>query len=175
MAIDEPTGPLYQGSQISAPVARNIMEATLRYLHIEKQNETGETYTTKEVIGVRNLPLAEAEEKIKAEGYSTVVKGDGDKVLEQMPAPGGLLQEGGTVILYTENSEIENVTVPDLTGLNAQTAKARLEEIGLNIEILGASLYDGSHSPAYKQEPVAGESVKPATTVRVEFRFMEGD
>lgn len=175
VAIDEPTGPLYQGSQISAPVARNIMEATLRYLHIEKQTADGQTYTTKEVIGVRNLSVAEAEEKIKAEGYAVVVKGDGDKVLEQMPAPGGLLQEGGTVILYTENSEIENVVVPDLTGLNAQTAKTRLEEIGLNIEILGASLYDGSHSPAYKQEPEAGATVKPATTVRVEFRFMEGD
>lgn len=175
VAIDEPTGALHQGSQISAPVARNIMEASLRYLHIEKQTKDGQTYTTKEVIGVRNLSLSEAEEKIKAEGYAVVVKGDGDKVLEQMPAPGGLLQEGGTVILYTQNSEVENVVVPDLTGLNAQTAKTRLEELGLNIEILGASLYDGSNSPAYKQDPAAGTSVKPATTVRVEFMFMEGD
>ena len=114
-------------------------------------------------------------EKIKNEGYLVKVKGDGDTVLEQMPAPGGLLQEGGTVILYTSNSEVENVTVPDLTGLNAQTAKKRLEELGLNIEVLGASLYDGSHSPAYKQDPAAGTSVKPATTVRVEFMYMEGD
>lgn len=175
VAIDEPTGGLYQGSQISAPVARNIMEATLRYLHIEKQTDDGETYTSKEVIGVRNLSLSEAEEKIKAEGYAVKVKGDGDTVLEQMPAPGGLLQEGGTVILYTENAEVENVTVPDLTGLNAQTAKKRLEDLGLNIEILGASLYDGSDSPAYRQEPAAGTTVKPATTVRVEFRYMAGD
>ena len=175
VAIDEPTGALYQGSQISAPVARNIMESTLRYLHIEKQDAEGDKYTSKEVIGVRNLPLAEAEEKIKNEGYLVKVKGDGDTVLEQMPAPGGLLQEGGTVILYTSNSEVENVTVPDLTGLNAQTAKKRLEELGLNIEVLGASLYDGSHSPAYKQDPAASTSVKPATTVRVEFMYMEGD
>lgn len=175
VAIDEPTGALYQGSQIAAPVARNIMESALRYLHIEKQNSDGNEYVSKEVIGVRNLSLTEAEEKIKNEGYQVKVKGNGDTVLEQMPAPGGLLQEGGTVILYTENSEVENVVVPDLTGLNVQTAKKRLEDLGLNIEVLGASLNDTSHSPAYKQEPAAGTSVKPATTVRVEFMYMEGD
>lgn len=175
VAIDEPTGALYQGSQIAAPVARNIMEASLRYLHIPKQTEDGKELLSKEVTGVRNLTLAEAEKRLRDEGFEVKVKGDGDKVLEQMPAPGGLLASGGTVILYTENAKVENVYVPDLTGLSPQTAKQRLEEIGLNIEILGASLYDGSNSPAFRQEPQAGETVKPATTVRVEFRYMDGD
>ncbi len=175
VAIDEPTGGLYQGSQISAPVARNIMEATLSYLHIEKQTVTGQEYKSKEVIGVRNLPVAEAEEKIKNEGYAVKVYGEGEVVKAQMPAPGGMLQEGGTVILYTEDTEIENVTVPDLTGLNAQQAKKQLESLGLNIEILGSSIYDTSNSPAHRQDPAAGASVKPATTVRVEFMYMDGD
>ena len=175
VAIDEPTGGLYQGSQISAPVARNIMEATLSYLHIEKQNADGENYIEKEVIGVRNLSVAEATEKLKSEGYEVKVKGGGEIVKEQMPAPGGMLQEGGTVILYTDDTEVENVVVPDLRGLNAQQAKTQLEALGLNIEILGSSLYDGSNSPAHRQDPAPGTTVKPATTVRVEFMYMDGD
>lgn len=175
VAIDEPTGGLYQGSQISAPVARNIMEATLSYLHIEKQTDGTTSYNTKEVIGVRNLPVKEAEEKIKNAGYAVKISGDGDVVCEQMPAPGGLLMEGGTVILYTDDTEVENVIVPNLTGLTAQQAKNQLESIGLNIEILGSSIYDTSNSPAHRQDPAAGTSVKPATTVRVEFMYMDGD
>ena len=64
--------------------------------------------------------------------------------------------------------------MPDVTGMRLSDAKKAILDAGLNIEILGAS--DDSHkSPAKKQDPVAGTQVNPATTVRVEFVYMDGD
>ena len=53
-------------------------------------------------------------------------------------------------------------------------ATQAIESVGLNIEVLGGA-DDSGKSPASKQDPPAGTEVNPATTVRVEFIYMDGD
>lgn len=176
VAIDEPTGGLYQGSQIAAPVVRNILEDTLRYLGLEKQFSAEELEAIQSnVPEVRNLSIADAKQQLVNEGFAVKVVGSNDMVFEQLPKPGATLSKGSTVILYTDETEVSKVVVPDLTGMTAQQAKQTLTDLGLNIEILGAQLEDGSTSPAQRQDPAAGTEVNPATTVRVEFTYMDGD
>lgn len=175
VAIDEPTGDLYQGSQISAPVVRNILEDTLRYMGYEKKLEGNELAVMQSnVPEVRGFAVSDAKKTLSDAGFDVKIVGEGENTEQQLPKPGASLAKGSTVILYTENTDIAKVSVPDVTGMRLSDAKKAILDAGLNIEILGAS--DDSHkSPAKKQDPVAGTQVNPATTVRVEFVYMDGD
>lgn len=175
VAIDEPTGDLYQGSQIAAPVVRNILEDTLRYLGYEKKLEGDELKAMQSNVSeIRGLALSEAKKQLAAGGFAIEVVGDGDSAMQQLPKPGASLAKGSTVIIYTHESEIPKVMVPDVTGMNVSDARAAIKGAGLNIEVIGAS-DEASQSPASKQDPPAGSEVNPASTVRVEFVFMDGD
>lgn len=175
VAIDEPTGSMYQGSQIAAPVVRNILEDTLRYLGVEKQLQGDELVAMQSnVPEVRGLALADGKKQITDEGFAVKVVGEGDTVQQQLPKPGASLSKGSTVILYTDTTEVAKVKVPDVTGMSMPQARTAIESAGLNIEILGGADESGK-SPASKQDPPAGSEVSPATTVRVEFVFMDGD
>ncbi len=175
VAIDEPTGDLYQGSQIAAPVVRNILEDTLRYLGYEKKLEGDDLKAMQSnVPEIRGLALAEAKKQLAASGFAVEVIGDGENAMQQLPKPGASLAKGSTVIIYTHESEISKVMVPDVTGMNVADARAAIKGAGLNIEVIGAS-DEASKSPASKQDPPAGSEVNPASTVRVEFVFMDGD
>ena len=175
VAIDEPTGSMYQGSQIAAPVVRNILEDTLRYMGVEKQLEGDElTAMQSNVPEVRGLALADAKQQLTDAGFAVKVVGEGEEVQQQLPKPGASLSKGSTVILYTDTTEVAKVKVPDVTGMSLSQATKAIESAGLNIEVLGGA-DDSGKSPASKQDPPAGTEVNPATTVRVEFVFMDGD
>ncbi len=172
VAIDEPTGDLYQGSQIAAPVARNILEDTLGYLGVEKHFDADEDTSQVIVPEVRNLNTTEAAKAVAELGFGYQIIGDAETVDEQLPKPGASLAKGSTVLLYTTGSEIQQVTVPDFTGQTLADVRAQMQDSGLNLEIIGAT--DDS-CVVQKQAPAGGTSVNPATTVRVEFVYMGGD
>lgn len=175
VAIDEPTGDLYQGSQIAAPVVRNILEDTLRYMGVEKTLDGDELVAMQSnVPEIRGFGVSEATKQLKDEGFGVRVVGEGETVQQQLPKPGASLAKGSTVIIYTEDSEIAKVIVPNVVDMRLSDARIILEEAGLNMEVLGAA-EDSPSSPASKQDPPAGTEVNPATTVRVEFVYMDGD
>lgn len=175
VAIDEPTGDLYQGSQIAAPVVRNILEDTLRYMGIEKTLEGDElTAMQSNVPEIRGYSVEEAKKQLEAEGFAVKTVGEGETVQQQLPKPGATLAKGSDVIIYTEEGEVAKVKVPDVTGMRLSDAKLAIHNAGLNIEVLGAT-EDSPTSPATKQDPPAGTEVTPATTVRIEFVYMDGD
>ncbi len=172
VAIDEPTGDLYQGSQIAAPVVRNILEDTLGYLGVEKHFDASEDLSQQIVPEVRNFDVKKAAESVAALGFGYQVIGDAETVEEQLPKPGASLAKGSTILLYTTGNTIEQVQLPDFKGQTLADVRAQLKELGLNLEILGAT--DDS-CVVQKQEPAGGMMVNPATTVRVEFIYMAGD
>lgn len=175
VAIDEPTGGLFQGSQIAAPVVRNILEDTLRYMGIEKQLDgEGDVSMESSVPEVRGLALSDAQSQLTDAGFAVQVVGESDTVQQQLPKPGASLAKGSTVILYMDTTEVATVMVPDVTGMSLSQATQTLESAGLNIEVLGGA-DDSGNTPASKQDPPAGTEVNPATTVRVEFIYMDGD
>ncbi len=175
VAIDEPTGDLYQGSQIAAPVVRNILEDTLRYMGYEKTLTGNElAIMQSNVPEVRGLELNEAKNQLAANGFAIKVVGDGETAVQQLPKPGATLAKGSTVIIYTTEDEIAQISVPDVAGMSAADARKTILDAGLNIEIIGAAA-ESESSPASKQDPPAGTKVNPASTVRVEFIYMDGD
>ena len=166
---------MFQGSQIAAPVVRNILEQTLRYMGIEKQLDgEGDVSMESSVPEVRGLALSDAQSQLTDEGFAVQVVGESDTVQQQLPKPGASLSKGSAVILYTDTTEVATVTVPDVTGMSLSQATQALESAGLNIEVLGGA-DDSGNTPASKQGPPAGTEVNPATTVRVEFIYMDGD
>lgn len=175
VAIDEPTGDLYQGSQIAAPVVRNILEDTLRYMGIEKKLDSDKaTKLQSNVPEIRGFSVDEAKKQLVNEGFSVRIIGEGDMAMQQLPKPGASLAKGSTVIIYTTEGEVEKVAVPDVVGMSLSDVRLALSNAGLNVEVLGAA-EDSSSSPANKQDPPAGSMVTPATTIRVEFIYLDGD
>ena len=88
-------------------------------------------------------------------------------VIKQVPEPGKTLPYGGTVILYTDESEANsNGTVPDVVGRSVSDANQLITNAGFNINIVG-SVPDGAEEIIVTQEPPAGSSAEIGSIVTV--------
>jgi len=174
--LDEPTGDLRQGGQIAAPVVRQILEDSLRYMGVEQQFTAEELAVIQVgVPEVRERGIGEAKHQLGESGFSVRVVGDGNTVIDQFPKPGASLEMGSTVFVYTEGAEASNIIVPDVLDMNVNEVRSILESRGLNLEIVGSTQDDMRNAPSLKQDPQPGTMVMPATTIRVEFTHLEVD
>ena len=176
--LDEPSIGSRFGGTIAAPVVGKIMQDILEYLGIEKQYTAEEIKALgKSVPELRSLTLSEAQAKAKEAKFNYKVSGSGEMVIDQLPKPGVTLAEGSTIILYTqEKNENSLVTVPDVTGKTAGEAKAVLQSLGLNYEVVGTGATDiNSGAIIEKQSPAPGEKAEPASVVGLEFRHLSED
>jgi stage V sporulation protein D (sporulation-specific penicillin-binding protein) len=169
--LDEPQINNKYGGSLAAPLAGSIIEETMDYLGIEKQ------YTESEIPDVpienpdvRDMDVDEAKTTLANLNMNVRVVGSGDTVVEQLPKPGIMLNENSMIILYTDDSEISNVTVPNVSGMSVSDARYTLMEYNLNFEIAGAGHSESSVAYAFKQSVEPGEKVSPGTVVGVEFR-----
>ena len=167
--LDEPKGDKYYGGIISAPVNSKIMADVLPYLGYEPQ------YTEEELKSVaRSVPsfigseISEAKSQINTLNLTYKIVGSGNTVVRQLPEAGSSIYSGGVVILYTEESGNQTVTVPNLTGLTATEANTAAASAGINIEFSGNTSTAGIKS--YKQSIEAGQQVAAGTIVTVYFR-----
>ena len=95
--------------------------------------------------------------------YSDTVKKD--LVTGQSPRA-GTTQEEGTEVLLTVSQGIEQVEVPDLSGMNANDARAALQRAGLKYEAGAAEHSDTvKENRVLRQSPAAGEKVEKGSTV----------
>ena len=175
--LDEPQTENKYGGTIAAPIAGEVIEDVLNYLGVEKQYTADEEPDVKiEVPDVRDKTVSDAKSTASENNLYVKVVGDGDTVVDQLPKPGIMLNEESTVILYTEEQEtIDEVTVPDLTGMSLSDAKYTLELRGLNFEVAGAGHSEVGGAYAVNQSVAAGEKVAPATVIGVEFRQVTSD
>lgn len=174
--MDEPQVAVKYGGTIAAPVVGSIIEETLEYMGIERQyteEEMKEMALT--VPEVRGIPIEEARNTVQGQRLNVTVKGNGQTVVDQLPKPGSSITANSTVILYTTEEEQGLVTVPNVTGLSIDEARARLQAAGLNFEVAGAGLATSADAYAAKQSIPAGEKIAPATIVGVEFRHKSSD
>lgn len=175
--LDEPQVANKYGGTLAAPLVGAILEESLSYMGVERQytpEEAQEVSVT--VPDLRELSITVAKENTGAKRLNIKVVGKGDTVLDQLPKPGMNIGENSTIIVYTEERDVnKKISVPDLTGLSVEAAKKRLSDSGLNFEIAGAGLSSSDGAYAVKQSIVAGTMVEPATVVSVEFRHSSSD
>ena len=115
------------------------------------------------------MDVSAARAALKEKSLSCRTQGDGETVSGQVPAAGAVIPGGSEVVLYLgTEAEQQIVTVPDVTGKDAESANRLLTEAGLYMKIIGATGSEGTIL-ATRQLPEAGENVKQGTVVEVEF------
>lgn len=172
--IDEPVGQ-YNGGQICTPVAAQVVEKTLEYMGVERQ------YTEEELeLLDTNAPnlvgnsVSDAEAMLEQEGFEVKVVGNGETVLNQVPAYNQSMPQNGIIVLYTDDAEERlTVTVPDLRQMSVSKANKYALSAGLNIKISGNALNTGE-LVSYDQSIDPGEEVEYGTTITVYFKSNTG-
>ena len=167
--LDEPKGSNYYGGVISAPVNSKIMSDVLPYLGYEPSYTEEELKKLAiEVPETVGSTLADAKGKITTAKLEYKVVGSGEEVVRQLPEAGSKVISGGVVILYTEESDSTNVTVPEFRGLTATEVNTAAGNAGVNVEFSGNITTSGLK--AYSQSIAAGTSVEAGSIITVYFR-----
>ena len=149
------------GSVTAAPFARDILQKSLAQMGVWPE---GEETVRSAVPDVRGMAVGSAAAALSRAGLRCVFDGDGETVLDQLPEPGGMMAEGGVVMLYTlaEEEPDARVEVPDVTGMNLADAAEALRCAMLQLRAEGEGI-------AVEQTPAAGELVAPTAIVTVRF------
>ncbi|MGM9935992.1 MAG: penicillin-binding transpeptidase domain-containing protein [Candidatus Ornithomonoglobus sp.] len=175
--LDEPQTENKYGGTIAAPVVGEVLAESLDYMGVSKQysdSETPDVYV--EVPELRGQTLSEAKASLEDKSLKYIVKGTGETVVDQLPAPDEQLEEDSVVIIYTQDrDENDMVKVPDLKGTSVSDAKYILNNCGLNFEISGAGHSEASSAYATSQTIQSGTEVLPGTIIGVEFRQQTND
>lgn len=142
--VDEPKIEAYtQGTGVVAPVFRQIMEKSLRYLGVE----TGATDKTVNTVQVSSstqkmvtpdliaMDPKRAGDSLAARKLNYVVLGQGYKVLAQYPESGTEISQEQRVILLTEESS--PALVPDMTGMSLRDALEICSFLHVDVRVRG--------------------------------------
>ncbi len=170
--LDQPQSAVRFGGTIAAPVAQKILDSILPYMGIEPE------YTTEELANLsRTTPnvggtaVAAAQTKMNNLGLKTTIIGNGSTVLQQIPAAGQSIPAGGTVLLYTEQTDEVTVTVPNFTGQTLTQVNTLAANFGLNVQPTGLSVGGGSSATSNSQSIAEGTKVPKGTVVQVHFLY----
>ena len=110
------------------------MEKILPYLEYKSNNEEI-NLTIDNYVGMN---INTATKKLKENKIEYTVIGSGDTVLKQTPSAGDVVTVAlSKVILYTENVEEENVTVPSFIDMTVTEAIRAATNAGLSIKLAG--------------------------------------
>jgi len=170
-ATTSTTGWYISGGQMAAPMAGDLIAKIMDYRNTEKQY-TGDESAAADVSMPRatGQPLSKAIELLESKGLGYRTVGQGDTVTAQIPGQGTMLAGGSTVILYLgdESPELTECTVPDVSGLNYDAAKARLEAAGFYMRSSGSGSQDAS-ATAHSQSLDVGTTAPFGSVVSVSF------
>ena len=155
------------GSTLVGPIVQSVMADVLPYLGVER------VYTDEEmenidvsVPNVMDYSLTQARSVLQRVGFELKIIGDGTVVTNQYPVGGQAVTRGSVVVLYTNDEEVKEVTVPDLTDRTIKSAENILHEMDLNIKVEGSN---SSTATAISQSYEPGEIVKAGTVITVTF------
>ncbi|MNS57390.1 Stage V sporulation protein D [compost metagenome] len=159
----------YQGGQISAPVASQILSEILPYLGITSDEDSqGEDKNTSniKVPDLKGKTVAEAKALLDSANLKanfTITENESSAIItDQVPKPGVLLSKNSIVMLYTSEHQSKKNTsvVPDLKGMTLVQAKATLEKANLNINITGTGV-------VFTQDYLKNTTVDSGTVISV--------
>lgn len=165
--VDNPRG-VYYGSQVAAPVFRNIINQTLNlgdrsWETMVAEFDTSETVKTIEVPDLRGHPVREVIEQLRMSGLDAEVFGDSTIVKHQIPLGGARLNIGSVVTLYTDSYSTDRtgqIKVPDLIGKAMREAVQNLVQVNLQVTVTGSGIVTA-------QNPLPGTSVTQGTVCAI--------
>lgn len=167
--VDEPNQDL-GGGALCAPIAAQVTQEAMNVLGIEpKYNDSEMKDLSKQTPNVVGKSLDEAKKTLEENNLNYVVVGDDSTVTRQCPSGADTIPNGGTVYLYTDDSEKQTVIVPNFSGLTVNEAKDLASSSNLNIQIAGNSMSSGT-VVAYRQSEEAQAKVEKGTVVTVTFK-----
>ncbi|MFC0214152.1 stage V sporulation protein D [Paenibacillus chartarius] len=109
-AVDNPKG-LQFGGLIAAPLVKNIMAESLRYLKVEpSKNQLEREYTygelTPPIVEVPNLIGATVQDILEDmnDDFLLAKSGNGSTVINQVPKPGTRVEKGSTIRVYLSDT-----------------------------------------------------------------------
>ena len=143
--VDEPNQDL-GGGALCAPIAAQVTQEAMNVLGID-----------------------EAKKTLEENNLNFVVVGDDSTITRQCPSGADTIPNGGTVYLYTDDSEKQTVNVPNFNGLTVNEAKDLASSSNLNIQIAGNSMSSGT-VVAYRQSEETQAKVEKGTVVTVTFK-----
>ena len=142
--VDDPQIDSYvQGTSVVAPVFKEIMEKSLRYLGVETEKHSSSVNVVKahhtlpkmKAPDLVSQDSARAADILEARELSAVVLGSGHKVLAQYPEAGTEIGSGQRIILLTE--EKSHQLVPDLRGMSLRDAMEICSFLDVDVRISG--------------------------------------
>ena len=167
--VDEPNQDL-GGGALCAPIAAQVTQEAMNVLGIEpKYNDSEMKDLSKQTPNVVGKSLDEAKKTLEENNLNYVVVGDDSTVTRQCPSGADTIPNGGTVYLYTDDSEKQTVNVPNFNGLTVNEAKDLASSSNLNIQIAGNSMSSGT-VVAYRQSEETQAKVEKGTVVTVTFK-----
>lgn len=174
IVVDEPSGSNVYGGNVAAPYIANLMSNVLPYLGYQP-TYSAEDQVPKNVGNYVGTSIAKATAAIEKLGLQWKVIGNGTQITSQFPERGTqLLENIGTVYLYTDDAAEETVIVPRVVGLTPQNANQALLNHGLNIRIEGAENYESGDSVLTVEQSIPeGTPVPRGTVVTVTFRHTD--
>lgn len=173
--VDEPTGSYYYGSQVAAPIIGNILSEVLPYLDIPMNDENViKSFDVPDYRGSTVESASYAIKNIKSTSIRCVVRGEGDTVVDQMPRVGTTIQDGGVIILYTDDASNKSpVEMRKFDGMSAREVLSWGERNNINIVTEGIFNKEFENCRAVSQSVEAGKRVDPGTAVTVTFIYNE--
>lgn len=164
--VDEPNQDL-GGGALCAPIAAQVTQEAMNVLGIEpKYNDSEMKDLSKQTPNVVGKSLDEAKKTLEENNLNFVVVGDDSTITRQCPSGADTIPNGGTVYLYTDDSEKQTVNVPNFSGLTVNEAKDLASSSNLNIQIAGNSMSSGT-VVAYRQSEETQAKVEKGTVVTV--------
>ncbi len=153
--ISEP----YYGSQVAAPIFREVGQEAIRYLEMrptvreeipQVEAETGK----QKVPDIVGLSPEQGMERLRSMGFNVKLEGQGERIAEQLPRPGTEVAPGTTIVLFfaddTLRMEDYFTLVPRFRDLSREEAEKLAFSLGFQVNITGSGR-------VYNQEPKAGD------------------
>lgn len=174
IGVDEPSAGKIYGSAVAAPVAREVLYDSLRYLDV-KPDTQGETINRMavndiELPDVRNMTYKDAYYNIVRIGLQVAVEppiavSDDDIVVDMFPKPYESVPLNSQVVFYVKKRNIEEqqkIVVPDLRGRTIRDVANIVSSMDLQLKALGNGI-------SFSQKPEPGTEVSTGTSIIVEF------
>ncbi len=114
-----------------APAVRDVVVNTSKYLNIVTDDNTYTSYTLDNYI---NEYTDTVKSELENNNINLYVLGTGEKIINQYPSEGSILQKDSTVAILTDNYD---KSMPDLTGLSYKDATNILKLMGVKYSITG--------------------------------------